>query len=276
MLTFNQYDFSEKSRVLDKTFSDYLKGRSVAIVGRGGLEYMEGMEQGEYIDSHDVVIRIHDPRPYSCEQREYFEKHNLGAYPYDPYGGVPPWGMSMKPVPEEWHSRVGKRCDVMYFHRGRIKESWWRKLPEHESDESLELFLQNMTKEYQSFRRNGGKFLCAESWLNHQYDTEMFWQDVGVRYLTQDHWLNTMRAIGGSRPFAGTLVTTDVLRHEVERVFITGMSKYGTAGEFAEESERGGLQPENDLRYLLGLARAHPHRVAIDKNMHRQCREAGI
>ena len=44
----------------------HIKGKTVAIVGRS--EYLNSMKQGEFIDSHDVVIRAHSNLPYPSEK----------------------------------------------------------------------------------------------------------------------------------------------------------------------------------------------------------------
>ena len=253
----NPPDFEERSERLDMVFADYLKGRSVAIVGRGEMP-----EQGGYIDSHDVVVRIHDHRPYYAPiEDRYAQEHDLGDdFPYDPSGEAPPQGMSIVGAPD-WYSRLGRRCDVMYYHRVEVNES-----PEQ--------FERNAKQEAAAFRERGGKFLCAESWFNHQMDTELLWQDIGVRFLTMDHWLNTMRALKGSRPFAGALVVTDILRHDVERVYITGMSRQWIEDDYKKSVfiSRAPGPPEwfsadNNLRFLVNLETECPGRVTIDENM---------
>ena len=225
--------FEEKSRRLDKEYAAYLKGKSVCIVARGGLY---NMEQGEFIDSHDVVVRVHNMQPYSSDN---CRQH------------VPVMGHIMN-VPEPWQSRVGSKCNILFFchiMHGKPKE----------------FVLKIFTNELKAFREIGGKFLCGESWLNHSSLSELVWRSIfPIRYLTHDHYLNTMRAIGGSNPYGGTLVAADILRHDIERVYITGMPGYPNHKDPFGNSD---AQPVNDLRFLVDLSIKHPDRVSIDDNM---------
>ena len=51
------------------TFAEMVRGKSVAVVG--GSNLLEGIGQGEYIDSHDVVLRVnlHWPCPIFLEDQ---------------------------------------------------------------------------------------------------------------------------------------------------------------------------------------------------------------
>ena len=44
-------------------FTNYLKNKSIALVGRSG--YILKYKNGEFIDSHDIVIRVNNPDPYT-------------------------------------------------------------------------------------------------------------------------------------------------------------------------------------------------------------------
>ena len=54
------YSFYDEQRQLDLDFAEYLKGKRVAIVGKG---VREDTADGDFIDSFDVVVRIHWPFP---------------------------------------------------------------------------------------------------------------------------------------------------------------------------------------------------------------------
>ena len=80
-----------------------------------------------------------------------------------------------------------------------------------------------------------------------------------------------MRLIGGTNPYAGTLIVTDILRHEVKQVYITGMPLFITKDNMNDPSGNPdkdyNWNPKNDLRFIVGLADKHPERVVIDDNM---------
>ena len=236
-------EFRERSTSLNKEYAEYLRGKSVCIVGRGGLE---DVEQGEFIDSHDVVVRVHDMHPFN---RKY------------PDGFVPIDGRSVSSimaVPLEWRTRVGSKCEILFC--GYV-------LDQGES----EAFMKKCFAEHtQPFSANGGKFLCAASWENHHHYCETVFREVHpIRYLTMDHWLNTKRAIGGSDPYPGTLAVTDILRHEVETVYLTGLPCFITEDNFDDPLGRVKICPVNDLGFMVRLADLHPDKVTIDDNMSR-------
>ena len=56
-----QYPIAIRAALIN--FEHFLKGKSVALVGRSG--YILDHKNGEFIDSHDVVIRVNNPDPYT-------------------------------------------------------------------------------------------------------------------------------------------------------------------------------------------------------------------
>ena len=235
-------DFQEKFLRLNLEYADYLRDKTVCIVGRGGLE---GMEQGEFIDSHDVVVRLHNMEPYTkrCKGPSY------GEQPKFPENGI------IMNVPSEWQSRIGSKCHILFF------DNVYRNMSE-------ELIRRCIEENEKAFRAIGGKFLCGESWPNHHTASEVVWQSMcDIRYLTLDHWMNTARLIGGSNPYAGTLIVTDILRHEVKRVYITGMPNFITKDNIDDPMLDTDCCPKNDLGFLVKMAGIYPDRVTIDDNM---------
>lgn len=230
--------FNEKSGRLNEEYADYLRNKSVVVVGRGGLDHLE---QGDLIDSHDVVVRIHDMCPY--------KSGNVRDCPSNE-------GRHIMNVPEEWQSRIGKTCNILFF--SHI-------INFIETPEFIKKCIHSEAKAFQSI---GGKFLCAESWMNHRQPCEMFWQELyDVRYLTMEHYINTMRLIGGTFPYGGTLVVSDIIRHEIKSLYITGMPMFITRHNRDDPFGLPNSKPVNDLNFLVGLAHKYPSRVSVDSNM---------
>ena len=71
---------------------ELIEGKSVAIVGRA--EYLNDLEQGELIDSHEVVIRVQSNLPYPSPKFE-IEFDTDKSF-----------------VPTDFHSRLGKRTTI--------------------------------------------------------------------------------------------------------------------------------------------------------------------
>jgi hypothetical protein len=75
-----------------------VRGRSVAVIG--GSNLLEGIQQGEYIDSHDVVLRVnlHWPSPIFIKGEDGWNKDDI-------------WSDS-KPV--DLTADIGKRTDIVF------------------------------------------------------------------------------------------------------------------------------------------------------------------
>ncbi len=183
------YNFADKHNDLDHQFGDYLNDKSIAIVGRAGLD---DLDQGEWIDSHDVVVRIHSPVPYAG----YIVPHEAPEWTYSPF------------VPEEWQSRVGSHVNVFYH---------------------KEFHVSGMEKLLPAFERAGGRFLGVEYsgnlWSYHCSEVRRL---APCRYLTNDHFLNMMDVVGDI-PFAGSVAIGDILRHDIKSLYITGFPTFFTA-----------------------------------------------
>lgn len=192
------FRFVENTRRLDKEFTAYLKDKSVAIVGRSGIH---DMEQGEFIDSHDVVVRLHNVVPYypgtTQLENEVVPENNpvtVGQF-----------------VPPDWHSRVGKRVDIFYH---KISYPKWK---DHDGGEA------NWIKRFlKIFEDAGGRFLCQDG-TRTQDDTALHYvQDYTlVRYVNWELKGAVASAIR-DKPLAGTVVIADILRHSVKSAYITG------------------------------------------------------
>ena len=84
---------------MNEEFAAYLDGKSVAIVGRANLD---DLEQGDKIDSYDVVVRMHHPLPYVPKDSPYFPvEHEYKGFNFN--------------YPEHWKKRIGARTDIFYL-----------------------------------------------------------------------------------------------------------------------------------------------------------------
>ena len=232
-------EFQSNQHNLDCAFAEYLDGKTVAIVGRANLD----QEQGDLIDSHDIVVRMHSALPYTREALvgEYSgwdKDERVTAWTWPPF------------VPEEWQSRIGKRTSIFY-HKFRGGPLDW------------------LQTNVEAFHADGGKFFCVATFENANCPTSTnIWQFILVRYLCTDHFLRTFHAVG-SRPMPGTMVITDILRHNVRSVYITGFPCYVRQDQ-PKGVCRSGHVTFNDLKYLASLARQYPERIQYDPLMTQQ------
>lgn len=106
---------------ISKKFNDYLKGKSVIVVGPS--PYMEGKGYGEFIDSFDVVVRMNKAWKPTPEQYKDFGKktdirwHCMMEHPNN---GGPFDIQEMKNYGVKWLASAFPR-NLDYFHNDNIK-----------------------------------------------------------------------------------------------------------------------------------------------------------
>ena len=87
---------------------DFFRGKSVAVVGRAA--YLAHKEQGEFIDSHDVVVRIHCPKPYPYNQEDWERQWFQDARTLVGGMGVPPGESSF--IPDDAQKYLGSKTHL--------------------------------------------------------------------------------------------------------------------------------------------------------------------
>lgn len=228
------YHFKDKTDELDHQFAEYLKGKRVAVVGCAALD---DMEQGDFIDSHDVVVRIHATVPYSGY---------AGHIPRSAKDIYSKWEQDSF-VPREWQSRVGRRVNVFYHKECEP----WR--------------MQNMLKLFQA---GGGTFLCREFWADiHIYQQVEINKMMPCRYLTTEHNINTM-AVVQNGIHAGTQMIADILRHDIGSLYLTGFPTFFERdGSFIATADRWRREMSfYNLDWLRQLCFAYDE-ISVDPNM---------
>ena len=228
------YEYRPKTPKLNEEFAEYLEGKTVAIVGRSGLH---DLEQGEFIDSHDVVVRVHKMVPFNPSNETHQSNHvQWGNDPVE----------SGEMIVDEWAPVIGKRVNI-YYHRFRKSPKWW------------EQFMP-------IFRQAGGKFFC-----NDCSGGQNVWGDaypqifVPVRYVSWELTSQLRLELKGV-PFSGTICIADILTHNVKSAYLTGFLCY-----FDTEIEQYKSLPRNeksslpDLRFLARMNK--DDRVTVDFNM---------
>lgn len=234
---------------LNRMFSEYLSGKSVALVGRSCLD---DIEQGEFIDSHDVVVRVHKAVPYtstdtSVEDNFYKNPQN------DPV-------KAGEFVPERWHPIIGKRVNVFY-HR-----------VEHKNDPG---YYQNWLT---IFRDAGGEWICHDchrgtgSWQLH------FMQNYApVRYVDWELKGEIVCEIK-QKAEAGTIIIADLLRYDLRSLYVTGFpcmmdnfirkdSPYSHARLRNHPSPQNHIGPQSFANFKYVYEICQDPRVSVDKNM---------
>lgn len=197
---------------LDRRFAEYLTDKTVAIVGRGNLHILK---QGAYIDSHDVVVRLHRIVPYTDEHEDdgQWSKFNIDeAY-----------------IPKKWQPYIGAKTNIHYHRYGHKRPL--------------------MQRHIASFRKAGGMFYCFEDpgKPNLKYGDLHDYHEV--RYTNTLHMFQICEDLG-ARALPGTLIICDILRQPIKRAYITGFPCYFDDVKFPPD--KGNLP---NLQYLQKLCR---------------------
>lgn len=219
--------FKEHTPRLNEEFARYLEGKTVAIVGRSSLH---NLEQGDYIDQFDVVVRMHDYVPCHPGQLKRTYK-------------IPPF------VPEEWHSRIGRRVNIFYQKfRGGSEE--------------------HIKKRVNAFREDGGRFFCCEEPANcNTFKSLIVQRFIRTRYISLEHILNTIAHVG-TRPFAGTLVISDIVRHNIKAAYLTGFPCFLDMDEYDPDHETKRPSQEDciaNLKFIKQLS--YYEHISVDSVM---------
>lgn len=232
------FKFDDMTERLNREFGDYLRGKRVAMVGKGAREEIV---QGNYIDSFDVVVRVHWPIPYHGDILPGDRSEDKPGIKWDP----PPF------VPEKWQPILGKKTNIFYTSIVDASSKWCKLIVD-------------------SFVDEGGKF------INEIHPGVFTYLPKGkliehfpVRQVTPKlyyHLLNTLN----SEPYGGTLAIMDIARHEVESIYLSGFPCFisaETPDGITKNKPNRRTVPYNDFRFLRNFVFQNSNRVSVDDYM---------
>ena len=222
-------------------FCDYLRGKSVAIVGRAG--YLADYKLGELIDSQDVVIRIHTWHIHG--ETQHF-KHSIE----DEANRI----SHRKYVPARYQINVGSRTDVLY-----LRLQW--------------LVYAELCQMFEMLKHDGTAFIGVETFTEmrdgaprHHYIEKNY---MPVHVIPMDFFGSLSARLNYSHPLPGTIVSAFVAHTEASKIFIVGCPCYQDKKgkeEHAKLELIGNHKTLTDFHYLRQLVE-RDHRVTCDKVM---------
>lgn len=221
-------------REIDVKFAKYLQGKSVAIVGRAS--YLRYLKQADWIDSHDVVARLHK------------------GVPYDGTNGHPTWYYNRAFVDPDLQRMMGSRVNVFIKTLHDITDV-------------------DLAKDIlKAFKEAGGKFITNE--LPYHGDCKFVNPEVEklvgeVRTFSWEDERELQRAIGAIS-LTGTNAIADIINHDVGPVYITGIPCFL---DIMDAGKRPELLPEEitkevcvkNLRYIHSIVRQR--NITVDDTM---------
>ena len=214
-------------------FAEFIRGNSVAIVGRA--EYLNELEQGEYIDSHDVVIRAHSNLPYPS----------------------PKWHLAFDDahsfVPASHQGRLGANTDAFapsnlpFWSLQEIDE-----IVPKLTDRGCKWLIQHKIYNVPEVTDHPGKRveLSVIDYISDKY--------LPVFVAPPDVFDQLMRELDYCFPMPGTVLIKELSLLNPSRLYVTGFSCYMDNKErwlSAEVSLTRNHKPLYDLRFLRDLTR---------------------
>ncbi|MDE0298607.1 MAG: hypothetical protein OXN17_08250 [Candidatus Poribacteria bacterium] len=218
---------------------EVIENRSVAIVGRA--EYLNEIEQGELIDSHDVVIRTQSnlPWPHPAFVLEFDNDESFVPRDFQHLFGKKTTGFAPTNLPY-WGLGDGRRYIVPLMERG------------------CEYLIQH--KVYNTI------FAHEIATLDHLEDKFK----IPIYRLPYDHFAEIVRALDYSFPMPGTLLIDYIKRQNPKSLYFTGFACYLDAKDAwlkAEVKMARDHKPLYDIRYLRDFVRQFDNVTTDDKLM---------
>lgn len=173
------------------TYSRFLKGKRVALIGPS--ESIEGVSQGEFVDSHDVVVRM--VRPGSV-------------------GGRVPTGADMEIIPKRLEENIGTTVHVVYSNFDGIGLN----------DNYLNYLVDQGVKYFNSTRPAGSR--NTKRWRNNSInDYTPLLKKAGLlscipSISKYEEWSDRLKA----SPCSGYCILLDLLSYDIKELYILGYS----------------------------------------------------
>ena len=218
-------------------FAHYLSGKTVALIGRA--PYIMEMEQGDLIDSHDIVVRMHYPTP----NENFSDTKNMEVQ-----GIIPTYAVKY----------IGERTNVLY---DNLQHPWGN---DHVAG-------------IQKMKSTDGEWVCIGNILSLANTTTMLWTlgmydsiaDImgsKIRIVDLIAYMDLARKLSHKLPVAGTIALYDLLLHGVSSLYITGMTNWQGKGENALDIEQHGYEVLPNFNFVRGLIE-FDKRISIDPYM---------
>lgn len=218
-------------------FRQHIEGQSVAIVGRA--EYLNSMTQGDLIDSHDTVIRVHSNLPYPSRKFR-LEIDNEESF-----------------VPKAFQGRLGKKTTV--FAPANLAD--WG------ADYADDIIPRLMARgclhimQHKSYNLDSTKGIAINDYISAKY--------LPVFVASPALFQELMRQMDYSFPMPGTILINEIVKMSPRNLYVTGFSCYQDNKEqwlSAEVALFRDHKPLYDLRYLRDTVR-HNSALSVDTEM---------
>ena len=215
-----------------------ISNKSVAIIGRS--EYLNDLAQGEFIDSHDEVIRAHSNLPYPSE-KFVLDFDNDESF-----------------VPRDYHHALGKKttgfapANLPYWALGYCDET----IPKLQ-DRGCEYLIQ-----HKMYNVTWPQELAVMDYIQDKFG-------IPVYITPYDQLLTLFRTFDYTFPMPGTILIDFIAAHKPSRLYCTGFACYQDSDDAWLKSEVKLTRDHKtlyDLRMLRDLV-AQNDSISVDDKM---------
>ncbi|HEX8474352.1 MAG TPA: glycosyltransferase family 29 protein [Pyrinomonadaceae bacterium] len=242
----------------DADYAQLLEGKNVVIVGPA--ETLLGSEQGGFIDSHDLVVRINT-------------------------------ALEHMPFAARLAADIGTRSDILYCNNEVLTENILRR--KHISHRRFMRLCDEINLKYLVATNNN--FTCTDianphhpCFLEHRAFQEFLNKHPTKTKLRMLYWTSNVlrRWLHGYVGRTGTIAIVDLLSYNIKRLYVTGMTFYHRGGHLFYRHCVPELHPLKDhlgrdtnlsdkghnsyveLELMTKLASLFEERLKLDENLH--------
>lgn len=218
--------------------SELITGKTVAIVGRS--QYLNDIEQGELIDSHDVVIRTQSNLPYPSKAFKLTFDND------DSF------------VPTDYHHLLGTKTTA--FAPSNLP--YWE--PAY-CDDIISKLIQrhcNALIQHKLYNAVGTDEIALLDYVRKKHEIPVF-------VAPYERFVHVVRALDYTFPMPGTLLIDFVNQQYPKTLYLTGFACYQDMPEDKVRTEikiHRDHKPLYDLRFLRDFVAEHEH-VTVDKRL---------
>ena len=219
-------------------FKELIENRSVAIVGRA--EYLNDIEQGELIDSHDVVIRTQSNLPWPSPSFK-LEFDNDESF-----------------VPRDFQHLFGKKTTGF----APTNLPYWSL---QDTNAIIPKLIERDCKcliQHKIYNTVGAKEIAVLDFIEDKYK-------IPVYRLPYEQFADVVRALDYSFPMPGTLLIDYVKRQNPKSLYLTGFACYLDTNDVwlkCEIKVYRDHKPLYDIRFLRDLVAQYDN-VTTDKKL---------
>ena len=228
---------------MESILDTYVHGKRVALIGRA--QELRSLQQGEFIDSHDVVVRINNPVPFELgEPREGLKRLAQSQQWIDELLESPYF------VPPQYHQYVGLKTSIYFLNDKQLAsklfhdEAWCRKIAHRLVSASCWHIIISQPAKLQHLIEQ-----CTKLGITLTYDGNL------------DIWNQTKKKTGSS-PNGGTMAVSLFSEFEFSSLYLTGFSKHATN---KSNSNHNG-DTTHDFQFIKSLVE-RDERITTDSEM---------